>query len=155
MWNLIDKAKKGRVIVLTTHAMEEADMLGDRIGIMARGRLRCLGNGLRLKARFGSGYKMSISIGVATITVVKSPVPLHSLCGQDRKTKSDKASQVKSILKESLGMDIFDESEAYLHVLVPNEKEHLLGELIQSLSVHIVILRHLAFTVLSRIVRRS
>lgn len=64
VWDLIDKAKKGRIIVLTTHAMEEADMLGDRIGIMARGRLRCLGNGLRLKARFGSGYKMSISIKV-------------------------------------------------------------------------------------------
>ena len=31
-----------------------------RIGIMARGRLRCLGTSLRLKARFGSGYHVSI-----------------------------------------------------------------------------------------------
>jgi ABC-type multidrug transport system ATPase subunit len=41
--------------------MEEADVLGDRIAIMARGRLRALGSGLRLKQRFGSGYQLSVS----------------------------------------------------------------------------------------------
>jgi ABC-type multidrug transport system ATPase subunit len=30
LWDLIDKAKRGRAIVLTTHSMEEADILGDR-----------------------------------------------------------------------------------------------------------------------------
>ena len=43
MWSLIDIAKAGRSIVLTTHSMEEADALCGRIGIMAYGRLRCLG----------------------------------------------------------------------------------------------------------------
>jgi len=33
VWNIIEKAKAGRVIVLTTHSMEEADILADRIGI--------------------------------------------------------------------------------------------------------------------------
>jgi hypothetical protein len=33
-----------------------------RIGIMARGRLRCIGNSLRLKSRFGSGYRISIRV---------------------------------------------------------------------------------------------
>ena len=32
VWNIIEKAKAGRVIVLTTHSMEEADILADRIG---------------------------------------------------------------------------------------------------------------------------
>jgi ABC-type multidrug transport system ATPase subunit len=32
VWNLIEKVKRGRIIVLTTHSMEEADVLGDRIG---------------------------------------------------------------------------------------------------------------------------
>lgn len=31
-----------------------------RIGIMVRGKLRCLGSPLELKRRFGSGYKLSI-----------------------------------------------------------------------------------------------
>ena len=48
----------GRAIILTTHSMEEADILGDRIAIMALGRLRCLGSSLRLKQRFGAGYQV-------------------------------------------------------------------------------------------------
>lgn len=31
VWNLIEKKKRGRVIILTTHSMEEADVLGDMI----------------------------------------------------------------------------------------------------------------------------
>lgn len=49
VWDIIEEAKKGRAVILTTHSMEEADILGDRIGIMARGRLRCLGSSIRLK----------------------------------------------------------------------------------------------------------
>ncbi len=33
-WDIIEAAKPGRAIVLTTHSMEEADILGDRIAIM-------------------------------------------------------------------------------------------------------------------------
>lgn len=36
----------------------QADILGDRIAIMARGQLRALGSSLRLKQRFGSGYQV-------------------------------------------------------------------------------------------------
>lgn len=42
-WQLIKKIKKGRVILLTTHSMDEADVLGDRIAILADGHLRCCG----------------------------------------------------------------------------------------------------------------
>ena len=35
-WDIIEAAKKCRAIVLTTHSMEEADILGDRIAIMVR-----------------------------------------------------------------------------------------------------------------------
>jgi ABC-type multidrug transport system ATPase subunit len=38
VWHMIQDMKKNRVIVLTTHSMEEADVLGDRIGIMAYGK---------------------------------------------------------------------------------------------------------------------
>jgi len=42
-WQLIRKIKKGRIILLTTHSMDEADVLGDRIAIMGNGHLRCCG----------------------------------------------------------------------------------------------------------------
>ena len=60
VWELIEKMKKNRVIILTTHSMEEADVLGDRIAIMAHGKLRCIGNSLHLKNRFGDGYRINI-----------------------------------------------------------------------------------------------
>jgi ABC-type multidrug transport system ATPase subunit len=63
VWDVIEAAKQDRTIVLTTHSMEEADILGDRIAIMAKGRLRCLGNAVRLKNRFGAGYRVSVSCG--------------------------------------------------------------------------------------------
>lgn len=61
MWDIIENAKRGRAIVLTTHSMEEADILSDCIGIMAKGRLRCIGTSIRLKSRFGSGFIANIS----------------------------------------------------------------------------------------------
>jgi len=60
VWNTIERAKKNKVIVLTTHSMEEADVLGDKIAIMARGRLQCIGSSLRLKQRFGAGYRVAV-----------------------------------------------------------------------------------------------
>ncbi|KAJ6676811.1 ATP-BINDING CASSETTE TRANSPORTER SUBFAMILY A ABCA [Salix viminalis] len=36
VWDIIQNTKKGRAIILTTHSMEEADVLSDRIGIMAK-----------------------------------------------------------------------------------------------------------------------
>ena len=40
VWNLILRKKQNRVTVMTTHSMEEADILGDNIAIMAGGQLR-------------------------------------------------------------------------------------------------------------------
>lgn len=47
-------------MLLTTHFMEEADLLGDRIAIMAEGKLRTVGSSLFLKSRFGVGYRMNL-----------------------------------------------------------------------------------------------
>jgi ABC-type multidrug transport system ATPase subunit len=62
VWDIIEASKKGRAIVLTTHSMEEADILGDRVAIMARGKMRCIGTPIRLKTRFGAGYVVNVSV---------------------------------------------------------------------------------------------
>ncbi|KAF0979003.1 hypothetical protein FDP41_002073 [Naegleria fowleri] len=59
-WNLIHKMKKGRAMILTTHAMDEADYLSDRIAIMAHGQLKCIGDSLSIKAQYGSGYNLLV-----------------------------------------------------------------------------------------------
>ena len=54
LWDLI-RGLSGRVtIVLTTHYMEEAEMLSDRIGIMKDGRLLAIGTAEELKGRAGT-----------------------------------------------------------------------------------------------------
>ena len=42
IWNMIIKKKTNRVIIMTTHSMEEADILGDSIAILANGYLRLI-----------------------------------------------------------------------------------------------------------------
>ncbi|CAD7090834.1 unnamed protein product [Hermetia illucens] len=49
LWDLILAEKKGRTILLTTHFMDEADVLGDRIAIMSGGKLQCSGTPFFLK----------------------------------------------------------------------------------------------------------
>ena len=61
MWKIIEDAKKGCAIVLTTHSAEEAHILTDRIGILAKGRLRCIGPPKRLTSRFGAGFFAGVS----------------------------------------------------------------------------------------------
>ncbi|XP_071885193.1 phospholipid-transporting ATPase ABCA7 isoform X1 [Anas platyrhynchos] len=60
IWELLLKYRKGRTIVLSTHYMDEAELLGDRIAIIAQGRLRCCGSPLFLKARLGTGYYLTL-----------------------------------------------------------------------------------------------
>ena len=78
VWDVIEKAKAGRVVVLTTHAMEEAETLGDRIGIMSRGRLLCLGTSLHLKSDYGSGYTVDVSCPDASAEAVLQTVRSHA-----------------------------------------------------------------------------
>eukprot|EP01083_Nonionella_stella_P157141 509808_1 len=61
VWELLNEEKQKRVIILTTHYMDEADLLGDRIAIMSNGKIRCLGSSLFLKRKFGGGYHLYVS----------------------------------------------------------------------------------------------
>ena len=40
--------------------MDEADILGDRIGIMVNGQVKCLGSSMFLKDKIGVGYNLTI-----------------------------------------------------------------------------------------------
>lgn len=59
-WELIRRSKRGRAIILTTHSMEEADLLCDKIAIMAEGDLAAVGTAMDLKQRFGVGYRLTV-----------------------------------------------------------------------------------------------
>uniref|UniRef100_A0A8C2XKY0 P-type phospholipid transporter n=1 Tax=Cyclopterus lumpus TaxID=8103 RepID=A0A8C2XKY0_CYCLU len=60
IWDLLLKYRKDRTIILSTHYMDEAELLGDRIAIISQGKLCCYGSPLFLKSRLGSGYYLTV-----------------------------------------------------------------------------------------------
>ncbi|KAG1691224.1 ATP-binding cassette sub-family A member 17 [Nymphon striatum] len=58
VWNILQSIRSDRTVLLTTHYMEEADALGDRIAIMHEGLIFCAGSPLYLKNKFGAGYHL-------------------------------------------------------------------------------------------------
>ncbi|XP_068647444.1 ABC transporter A family member 7-like [Aristolochia californica] len=61
LWNVVKHAKQERAIILTTHSMEEAEVLCDRLGIFVDGGLQCIGNPKELKARYGGSYVFTMT----------------------------------------------------------------------------------------------
>ncbi|XP_049366044.1 ABC transporter A family member 7-like isoform X3 [Solanum verrucosum] len=61
LWNVVKRAKQDRAIILTTHSMEEAEHLCDRLGIFVDGSLQCIGNPKELKARYGGSYVFTMT----------------------------------------------------------------------------------------------
>lgn len=51
-----------RTVLLTTHYMDEAAVMGDRVAIMAKGDLVCNGTKEFLRKKFGAGYILAISL---------------------------------------------------------------------------------------------
>ncbi|XP_029460267.1 ATP-binding cassette sub-family A member 1 isoform X2 [Rhinatrema bivittatum] len=92
IWELLLKYRQGRTIILSTHHMDEADILGDRIAIISHGKLCCIGSSLFLKNQLGTGYYL---------TLVKKDVdPSLSSCRNSSSTmsylKKDSVSQSSS-----------------------------------------------------------
>nr|APD26544.1 ATP-binding cassette transporter subfamily A member 1-like X1 protein [Brachionus koreanus] len=61
IWDLLFKYREGRTIIISTHHMDEADVLGDRIAIISNGRLIAHGTSYFLKQKFGQGYYLTFS----------------------------------------------------------------------------------------------
>nr|XP_045609701.1 phospholipid-transporting ATPase ABCA3-like isoform X2 [Procambarus clarkii] len=62
VWDVVQGERGRRTILVTTHHMEEADVLGDRVAIMASGRVVCAGSTLFLKNKFGDGYTLTVML---------------------------------------------------------------------------------------------
>ncbi|CAB3379772.1 Hypothetical predicted protein [Cloeon dipterum] len=60
IWDLLLSFRENRTILLSTHFMEEADVLGDTIAIMSHGRMECCGSTMYLKRLFGTGYRLNL-----------------------------------------------------------------------------------------------
>ena len=57
-WQILKNMKKNTVMILTTHYMDEAEFLGDRVAIMSKGKLKTCGTPLFLKNKFSDEFLM-------------------------------------------------------------------------------------------------
>ncbi|XP_075831678.1 phospholipid-transporting ATPase ABCA7 isoform X4 [Microtus pennsylvanicus] len=81
IWELLLKYREDRTLILSTHHLDEAELLGDRVAMVANGSLCCCGSPLFLRQHLGCGYYL---------TLVKSARSLHT---QDSKGDSGDPSQ--------------------------------------------------------------
>lgn len=60
IWDILLKERGERTIIMTTHFLDEADLLADNIAILSKGTLRAEGSSAQLKDTFGSGYRIHV-----------------------------------------------------------------------------------------------
>ena len=118
VWEAIRAIKVNRVVCLTSHAMDEVDHLGDRIALLAAGRLRALGSSLYLKNHYGKGYQLQLLVSPADVPQLIKAVEQYlsgsSIVGKEAGavTVALKRSQLKNVpllfkwIEGTLSMDV-------------------------------------------------
>ena len=61
LWEILKHQCAGKIIILTTHFMEEASVLGKRIGIINAGKMKCVGSPLFLIEKYGRFMSLNVS----------------------------------------------------------------------------------------------
>eukprot|EP00040_Diaphanoeca_grandis_P034870 m.217814 g.217814 ORF g.217814 m.217814 type:complete len:2091 (+) comp33245_c1_seq3:176-6448(+) len=116
-WALLEKHKRERAMLVSTHFMDEADFIGDRVAIMAAGKIRCDGSSLFLKKHYGSGYKLTVlkmSNQVKSSPIIEeirkfcAPVVAHDMGSELSLTIGDNDSDDFGLLFSSLDEKKYD-----------------------------------------------
>uniref|UniRef100_A0A665XAW7 ATP-binding cassette, sub-family A (ABC1), member 12 n=1 Tax=Echeneis naucrates TaxID=173247 RepID=A0A665XAW7_ECHNA len=61
IWDIVIQHKKHRTIIMSTHHLDEAEVLSDRIAFLEKGGLKCCGSPFYLKDKLGQGYKLTLT----------------------------------------------------------------------------------------------
>ncbi|KAL2150678.1 hypothetical protein VTH82DRAFT_7241 [Thermothelomyces myriococcoides] len=89
IWDILLAERGRRTIILTTHFLDEADLLADYIAVMSKGNLRAAGTSAELKDRFGGGYRIHVNS-------VRQIPHLPDVAGARKKATRQEASYVAS-----------------------------------------------------------
>ncbi|KAK7881153.1 hypothetical protein WMY93_029562 [Mugilogobius chulae] len=108
IWDLLLKYRAGRTVIMSTHHMDEADLLSDRVAIISQGRLFCCGSPIFLKNCFGAGFYLTL------VRKMKHDVPKTSCeCTEDCTCKCSKCSKFKVTQEESAAPERQMDARAY------------------------------------------
>ncbi|XP_070191604.1 LOW QUALITY PROTEIN: phospholipid-transporting ATPase ABCA3-like [Littorina saxatilis] len=113
-WDVLQRHRAGRTMLLTTHFMDEADLLGDRIAIMAEGVVQCCGSSMFLKKLYGTGYHLVLV-----------------------KKQSCHVDKVTSVIQQHIPAARFEsEINTELSYLLPDDQAALFPDLFRQLEAH-------------------
>eukprot|EP01135_Chromosphaera_perkinsii_P003345 Nk52_evm45s240 gene=Nk52_evmTU45s240 len=125
VWDMVLKYKSNRTIVLTTHFMDEADILGDRVAIISQGHVKCAGTSSFLKSELGSGYSIIFAKNVGN----------HSKPLADSNTLASLHKVVSGVIPEAVfSVDVGSE----VIYKLPREKSKLFPQLFRKLDESMV-----------------
>lgn len=65
IWEILLRQRSRRSIILTTHFLDEIDVLADHIVILSKGKVRCQGPTVELKNLYGGGYKVLVPLAAS------------------------------------------------------------------------------------------
>lgn len=132
MWSVIHsitKEKKLSTVILTTHSMEEAETLCQKMGILVRGRFKCYGSSHVIKENYGTGFEvfitvkslsnMEISNILTSIGYGEEDKVSYEMLGELLKKLNSNLSH-ELISKGNIGYNLHDDIEKYRSVFVRN-----------------------------------
>nr|XP_060637352.1 glucosylceramide transporter ABCA12 [Anolis sagrei ordinatus] len=100
IWEIISKNRKGRTIILSTHHLDEAEVLSDRVAFLEHGGLKCCGSPFYLKETFGNGYHL-------ILTKKKGPtLNVAEECDTSAVTAMIQSHLPEAYLKEDIGGEL-------------------------------------------------
>ncbi|KAM7409632.1 hypothetical protein PAMA_001224 [Pampus argenteus] len=138
IWDLLLKYRKDRTIILSTHYMDEAELLGDRIAIISQGKLCCCGSPLFLKSKLGSGYYLTVvkREGLDTSTPSSTSISTSTSTSTNKLLPLTKDSE--SSMSEDTGLGS-EESSSHLAALLSLAQHHIPGaRLVEELGREVV-----------------
>lgn len=132
-WEVIRKrAQSGKTILLTTHFMDEADLLCDRVAIMSAGSLACVGSPVFLKSKFGTGYTLTLAKDIDGDLRNNNGDNSESYLTGLQKQYSKKALHfVRKIVTEA---KLISDVGTEVTISLPLDKTHLFAELLQKID---------------------
>jgi ABC-type multidrug transport system ATPase subunit len=89
IWDILLAERGRRTMILTTHFLDEADLLADYIAVMSKGNLRAKGTSVELKDRLGGGYRIHVNS-------VKLIPYLPDIAGVKKKATHEEAAYIAS-----------------------------------------------------------
>jgi ATP-binding cassette subfamily A (ABC1) protein 3 len=75
MWKSIRSEGANSAVVITTHAMEEAEALATKLGIMVQGKIKCFGTPNHIREKFGQGYEIEMNLDTQDMIAQLPDIP--------------------------------------------------------------------------------